>query len=411
MFALHETTQRRVCRVSFLALCVVPTLLTLAGVAYCNRPWRQADWQQTLGQRLHVRAELGDIVRPRPGVTVLSNLRLADLRTNQALGSMGTLSFQRQNSRLILNADRLEIQAEQLPAFVTSFATWLANSDPVPFDLRADQLTITNASLQTVQLNSLSISSDTSDPLNEQYRLTALSESGEKIQLTLESIDDQLSCTIDTRRVALPAWLIGKLVPGVAGCGDAKFTGVISADLEQHHARGKLKGLLNQVDLQQWTGDTSLHQLQGLAQIEIDQLVWSEESLDVVVGRFVAQQGAVSNSLLTAMQELFACQPATDAQWLASMEPDAQIAFEQLAVSFRMSSAGITLNGECADGALLVSNSRPLFYGPPTNSVFAIAQFVRLFHRPQQGWLPDTQSAHQMSRELPLPAGENATQR
>jgi len=409
MFAFHETTQRRICRLIFLVGCVLPTLLTLAGIAYCNRPWRQADWQRTLAQSLHVRAALDKIASPRPGTTVLTNLRLADLRTDLTLGSIGTLSFQRQNSRLTLQADHLEINAEQLPAFAISVATWLATSELEPLDFHADRLTITNRSLQVVQLENLSIRSNTSEPKHQRFRLTALDEAGGTLKIALENKAGTLRLVIDSKQVALPAWLIGKLVPGVGGCGEAKFAGEITAESSNQRVCGKMNGHFDQVELQAWIGDDSPHRLQGNAQVQLEQLAWSDGVIEVVRGKIEAHHGAASYSLLLAMHELFSCVTGADWDTLKPATPEALTPFDQLAISFGMTTAGVTLAGECAGGELVIGDRKPLLYGPQVKFTFPVAQFVQLFHvhRPHEGWITATREAHEMARELPLPGGKD----
>ena len=403
MFALHETTQRRVCRVTFIALCVVPTLLTLVGIAYCNRPWRQSDWQRTLAQRLHVRAELGGISRPRPGMTELCNLQLADLRTNSPLGSIDKLSFHRKNSRQLFRADHLTVEAAQLPDFLTAVTTWLATGELELLDFETERLTITGPSLHTLELTNLTIRSETTDANGQQFQLNATGDTGETIQLALESEQGKLRCIVDAQQVPLPAWLVGQLVPGVGSCGKAIFLGKISATRENQNLRGQLQGTFEQVDLQAWIGIDGPHRLQGIAQVKLEQLDWSGEGIEVVRGSLQTGQGASSFSLLEAMGELFACVPGSDWQALQPATPGELIAFDQLAFRFQMSDEGITLAGECANGELILGQQGPLLYAPQEKPPFAVAQFVRLFHQPQQGWLPDTRGAHAMARELPLP--------
>ncbi len=403
MFALHETTQRRVCRVTFIALCVVPTLLTLVGIAYCNRPWRQVDWQRTLAQSLHVRAELGDITRPRPGMTELWQLQLADLRTDAPLGSIDKLSFHRKNSRLILHADHLTIEAKQFPALVTAISTWLATGELGPLDFQAEQLTVTGPSLHTLKLKNLSIRSETTDAEGQQFQLKALNASGEMIQLALESEQGKLRCIVDAQQVPLPAWLVGQLVPGVRGCGNATFLGKISATSENQHVDGKLQGTFKQVDLQAWGGLDGPHRLQGMAQVDLEQLDWSDGSLEMVRGRIEGAGGAISFSLLKEMVKLFACTPAVDWQTLEPATPETLIPFNQLAFRFQMSSAGMSLAGECPNGELLIGQGSPLLFGPGEDAPFAVAQFVQLFHPSQHGWMSDTRGGNDMARELPLP--------
>ena len=402
MFALHETTQRRVCRVTFLTFCVVPTLLTLVGIAYCNRPWRQADWQQTLAQRLHVRATLDEISRPLPGVTKLTNLHLADLRTNHPLGSIEKLSFHRQNYRLTLHADHLVLEAEQLPAFVSAIATWLATGELELLDFHAEQLTINGPSLRVVQLKDLSIASVYSDSTGQQFQLKAMDDAGETFQLTLESQGGTLRCLVDAQQAALPAWLLGKFVPGLSGCGDATFHGTLTATYENQHTQGKLKGQLSNVDLQTWIGNDGPHHLQGVAQVQLEQIEWLDEGILVAQGNIKVGRGTSSFSLLLNARDICGCTTGPTWETLNSKFVDKPIPFDQLSFSFRMNDAGIAVTGHCEEKALMTFDQIPLLFAPL--QLRPVGELVQLLdYRRQPGWLPATRKAHVMAGKLPLP--------
>lgn len=406
MFALHETTQRRVCRVTFIVLCVVPTLLTLVGIAYCNRPWRQSDWQRTLAQSLHIRATLDDITRPSPGVTELTHLQLADLRTDHPLGSIDKLKFHRQNSRLTLHANHFTLEAEQLPDFVTAVSTWLATGELEPLDFEADRLTIMDSSLRTLVLRELTINSDTTDSQGQHFRLTALDDEGKHIQLSLESEQGRLHFVVDAQQVPLPAWLLGKLVPGISGCGDATFLGRISATSESQTTSGKLEGIFSNIDLQTWIGNDGPHRLRGVAQLELEQLDWSDGRIEMAQGSIKASRGASSFSLLLNARDICGCATGPTWETLSRESEDTLVPFDQLSLSFQLSSTGIAVAGLCKEGAILTLGQISSLFAP--SQVRPVGELVQVFdYRHQPGWLPATRRAHDMAEKLPLPGDES----
>jgi hypothetical protein len=406
MFALHETTQRRVCRTTFVLLCAVPTLLTLVGIAYQLRPWRQQDWRRTLAQTLHVRAELQEISHPRPGETVLSALRLADLRSGHVLGSIEQLKLLHRDATLVLSADSLQLQAEQLPALVAAVSTWLATNEWQPLQFRAEQLLIAGPKFAGLSLERLSIVSESSDAGVLRIQAQARDAAGETLKLLLEKKAGTLRWVVDAQQTPLPAWLVGTLVPGVEACGEARFSGTLVAESAQQRVQGKLRGQIEGVDLQQWIGNATPHRMTGTARVELEPLTWSGNSVQRVQGSVHVQAGAASYSLLTAANRLFGCPLGPAWKTLAGSSEQTLVPLDALAFRFQLGQQGLVLTG--LGEALVLMGSEPLLLSPPGQQAFPVAQLVNLFHRPVQGWLPDTRAAHAMAEELPLP-GEKGT--
>jgi len=413
MFALHEKTQRRVCRGIFMIACVVPTLVAVSWAAYANRPWRERDWQRTLAEQLHVRATLADVSNPRPGTRKLIKLRLADLRNNHELANFDKLDLEHVDGRSTLRADRCAMQADQVPALSATIATWLASAEREPFDFQAAELSIHGPDGQLVTLNEVTIRGVRSGAVR-QFQLQATSADGKPLHLDLEHENGKIHCVLDTQQTALPAWLVGQFVPAVGGCGKALFHGTISATSDNQHTGGTLVGTLTAIDLQSWIGDTGRQRLHAVATIELEEFTWLDQRIETVRGSIATEGGSVTQSVLAAMCKYFGCTPASG--WEAILEPQSlysatMVPFEKLAMSFQLRGLGTVIVGQCHSGALLVGDAMPLLYGPPPqdNAVFPTGNFVNVFHLPRRGWLPDTRAALNMGRELPLP-GDEATQ-
>jgi|GEM_PF-1647142 len=406
MFALHETTQRRVCRVTFLTVCVLPTLLALGWVAYWHRPWRTDDWQCKFTQRLHVQLTLDRVTAPSPGIVSLKNLSFADLRTGELIGEIDSLRTQRESSRQVLRADHLEIQAQQLPRLVAALATWITTGELESLDFHAEQLTIfeeslSRKSLPSVRLTEVSIHCDTSDSQRQRFRLQALDADGEELQLVLENENESLQLLLNAQKSSLPAWLLGKLVPGISSCETAQFWGRIEAVYANRHWRGKLRGVLKQIDLQVWMGDDSPHQLQGMARAELEQLTWAGSQIKIAQGSIRSEHGVCSQSLLQNATQILGCEVGH------AWSSDERVSFDRLALNFQLSEAGFAFVGQCEKNALLVKERTPLLHSPGHKAVLLpMGKFVRLLdYLLQPSWLPATHRSHALAEKLPLPAG------
>jgi hypothetical protein len=422
MFSLHETTQRRVCRVAFVVCALAPALLTVVWSAYSLRPWRAADWRRTLSQQLHVQSTVEGVTSPRPGIQRLAKVRLADLRTELPLATLDDVRVQWQGSRLMLVAQHLEIEAESFSATAATLATWMSATmsatDLPAIELRADRLTIFGGGQQTLSLHNLIMvnerQKDQSQQVVFQAMLPAAGQGGAALPLRLvvEQRGKQTKATLQTGAAQAPSWLLASLLPGVARCAEATFTGSVQLESDARQTRGSMQGRLAGLTLRDWLGPDSPHTIRGTAQVELEQLSWRGDRVVSARGSLQATRGAIGQSLLKEAVKRFYCVPGAsfvvDANASEKLQP-----FDELACEFQISSAGITLTGNCSSlsnatldatsGCLLAVDGRSLLMEPPYASL-PVAQLVQVLSQGASSWLPASQEAHAMAGKLPLPS-------
>lgn len=408
MFSLHETTQRRVCRAAFILCAVVPTLATLIFVAYSLHPWRESDWQRLLAQRLHVHATVQQVASPRPGVTRLHQVQLADLRSERPLGSVNEIQVRWRGSRLVMSVDELRIEAGQLSALAATVATWLATDALPPVELRAERMTFTANGRQGLTLTDVTLQSESNKEGIERLGLQAGA-----CRLLVEH-KQRTVAVLDTGAGRLPAWLFVDLLPSVSRCGEATFAGSVRIEFDSQTVDGLLRGRLEGVALDQWLGPDSRHRVRGTASVEIDQLSWRGDRLAMVHGRIRAKRGAASRSLLAEAEKRLFCVPDSRLGSLASNVSDEFEPFDELACRFQLSDVGLTIAGECrvvgadAPGCVLSRDGRPLVWEPRYANL-PVAQFVQMLSQPAASWLPASAEAHEMAGKLPLPSSRPET--
>jgi hypothetical protein len=414
MFSLHETTQRRVCRVAFVVCAAVPTLLTFAWVVHAQRPWREADWRCTLSQQLHVRATVEQIASPRPGVVCLKKVRLADLRSDRPLGELDEIRVQWRGQQLTLVADHLRIEAESFPTLAAMLATWLSATELPAIDLQVKRLTIVGSSQQTLSLLHVRVQSQRKAAQAQQLAIQAILPAAEQggatqtLRLVAEQRGKLTTATLDTDSARLPSWLLADLLPSVARCAGATFTGSVRLKGDAQQVSGSLHGRLDNLTVSDWLGPDSPHRVRGTAHVELDQLTWRGDRVVAAHGILYAANGSLGNSLLFDMIKRFYCVPGPLAGSKTNSVEKMQ-SFDELACGFHISSAGITLTGKCASlrdtapGCMLAVDGRPLLM-EPTYANLPVAQLVQVLSQPASSWLPASQEAHALAGKLPLPS-------
>ena len=75
---LHDRTKRRLMLTTFVGACLMPTLANVAWCLSLRLPSRCAATEQRIGRLLGLRAEIGHIEDPRPGMLRIANLSLKD---------------------------------------------------------------------------------------------------------------------------------------------------------------------------------------------------------------------------------------------------------------------------------------------------------------------------------------------
>jgi hypothetical protein len=415
MFSLHESTQRRVCRVAFVVCAVLPTLATLSFVAYVHRPWREADWQRTLSQRLHVRVAVDEVASPQPGVKRLHNVRLADLRSERPLGSLNEIRAQWRGSQLTLTADELRIEAGQLPILAAAIATWIAIDSLPVAELQADRLTVVDAGQRSVTFKNVRLHGEANGArtgrLAVQAELSRIEQGTIPLSLRLlvEQRDGATVAVLDTGGARVPAWLLLDLLPSLSRCVDATFAGSLRLEGDSQNLCGTLRGQFDNVALNQWIGPGTSHRVQGTASVTLDQLQWRAGRVEKVVGNLRAERGAVSLSLLADVVKRLFFLPGAQLGNLELGVGDELQTFDELACSFQLTDAGITIGGECplggdgAPGCVLAVGGRPLLVESRYPNL-PVAQLVQVLSQPAASWLPASQEAHDMAGKLPLPS-------
>ncbi len=414
MFSFHETTQRRICRWAFVAFAIVPTLLALGTIIYVHRPWREADWQQTLSRQLHVRAEIGRVSNPRPGITRLADVRLADLRTGQPLCAISELRASWHGGELSLRCDELQVHAAQFSALATTLSTCTASAELPVFKLQADLAKIVGPQGQMFVLAKLQLRTDADDSrsLRWQLRAETVEQEANPLKLSVEQLSDEpqtVRCVLNSQAARIPGWLMADVLPSVGQSESASFSGMLQLDSTVHQLICTVSGRFENIPLEQWSDAGNNRHLQGVATIALEHARWKNDRLEQAHGNLVVQGGQASNLLLEEFVKRLYCRPAPGLANRRGSLPHANQTFDELACRFHLTREGIAITGtckSCADGTLgclLAIDGQPMLL-EPQYKYLPVAHLVQIFSAPTAYWLPASEEAHAMADTLPLPS-------
>jgi hypothetical protein len=427
MFALHETTRKRVCRLAFCALCLAPTLATAAWIGSQRLPGRKSRVARELSQAFGVHMKLANWREPRPRMVRSGGVSLSDPRSGFSLGEITAFESRSTGAGRILTAASITIECERLATLAEKVSVWLANLPWEPHEIHVDKLVLKGprqsdakaktAVLELQQLHGL-IDRDAAGRLQARFEgclVDALPDDSQVIRLTLEPSSDKESSaavvTLQTQSAALPAWVIAAGVSGFGELGiDARFQGTIRWLLERPEAAGSLNGRVINVNAAAVLPSNSPHSLRGSAVVELADMHWRGRRLEKLNGSVRLENGAASRSIVAAAVKHLLCVQASDGRTAeaANDEVGDLIALDLLACRFQLDGNGLTLSGNCqqeADwpkGCVTVSGFQPLLVEPAYIQL-PLGAWVQFVSAPGASWLPATREAVEAAERLPLP--------
>ena len=413
MFSLHETTQRKLCRILFVALCGVPTLLLIVYGLRLNLPGHRAAVASELAEQIGAGVFLDDIVYPRPGHTRLFNVKLRDPETGGEIGQMRELDIVETDGRIVVYAAQPRLDARHFALVWRRLEDRVLRAGPSAaqrIELRAADLTITSpkAEAQTLRQVLLVITREETGTVAELKYSVAGIDMPEPAVLRLaqrRSGAEQSSTQLawHTGGAALPVAPWVAKFPWLAQLGkNCHFRGELTAEETSQGWRGELAGELRRIDLEQLVSDQFPHKLSGESRAIVEQLRFEQGRVVAARGRIEAGPGVLGQSLVASMAEHFSWQ--IGGERAASVKPDALRRYSQLALHFSLDEQRLKLRGECADSpertALAVGGER--YLTPPENSVSPLA-IVRALSPASDHDVPATKATRSLIQVLPLP--------
>jgi hypothetical protein len=331
MFSLHETTRKRTCRTAFFALCLAPTCATAAWIADHHLPWRDAAAARQLSDRYHLDVTLTDWQDPRPSMTRLAGVTIAEPGVAAPLLKLTGVESHQHGDALILSIDELTLAVADLPALAARLEWSLTRTTAAKIELHIRKLALLTSAgsdapvtlhqlhgviqrgqrdLPRLQLIAHLAEQPAADakPIGLAVAPTAAPTSGEEAgdEEKLGAAAPGQVVTFNTQQNAIPVALLAPLVPAAAFNDSATFTGVVTWHA---NAAGALGGRLDGIDLAGILPRNSPHILTGKAVVELTDCRWQGEQFQRLAGTFTAVGAEANGSLLIAAPTYLACSP------------------------------------------------------------------------------------------------------
>ena len=415
MFAMHQSTRRRVCRTVFLAGCVAPTLLILGAAAFYATPGHRAECEARLSARLGLTVRCGRVSYPRPGTTLLSGVEFSDPETGGTVATARLIESARRDGRLLVvvsqptvRRERLDLLCRVLHDRVLCGAGGVAGAD-LPIQLLMGEVTLDGSggdeTFSEVRCD-VGAQRDGAQAA-VRFRTVADDRSGPAPQLRLSrdrtAVPPATRLELHTGNTPLPCSLAAAWVPALDRLGDtATMRGSLWVERTADGHRGEAAGRIVGIDLDRLIGRDFARTLTGTADVTFQRAVLEQGRIVEAAGSIAAGPGVAERSLLLAASDSMRLPKAT---WLAE-RADPLVRYAQLSAAFRIDARGLALAGQCdgpLSGVVVAGDSGPLLGQPDADTVPVVA-LVRALVPESRVQVPMTVQTDALMRLLPIPS-------
>ena len=411
-----------------LTLCLLPTASVLAWAVAQHLPSTHSTCEQDLGQYLGLRVVAERITRPRPGIIRWNGLTLVDPETGERLLWSPFVEAISRDDAWVLQMTTARIESSRADRIWSSIATRLRRPDAPTVRLTVRDLVLVSDRPddgpfeQTlhdvrVELKSVAESTQLRSSFRYQHASSSAVKDGSTGTSSRTSSVTQLSVVrnrqtappstqfeLRTGETPLPCSLLAVL--GRAGeqvASSGKFRGYIWATRSGAEWTGELAGEFTEFDLDNLVATDARWNIGGPARLTIERARFGNGRISELSGALRSGPGTIDRDLLDRSTTAFRMVA------ISPNHPSAAVAFDELAATFDLRPAGLTIHGVCAQaplGTLLVSDGHPALFTQRQEPLPLVALLNVLVPRStSQG--PMSADVQRLARVLPMAVTEN----
>lgn len=401
---MHERTRRLVCRVCFLSVCLLPTVVVVAWVGVHLQPWRARSYEQLLSERLGAKVRLTSVTNPRPGVMRFCGVAWADQEFDRAVLAIQQLDVVQGRAALRLVASgTTTISPAGLAAMHRLASERLKRADAMPIRLMSGEVNcrLNDRSITLVNLDAGIELVTNGAQATAVFHVAGVE--GDPLRLRLvrnrQITPPTFAWELVTGQTPLPCWLVAEMLPALNRFGvETTFRGSAWAVKSDQGWTGQVKGQFAAVDLQSALEGIVPDNITGHTRIDVEHAEFLAGRLISLTARANGGPGKIGRGLLSTISERLEAAAPIDSGDL----PD-QVDYEQLDAVFRIDARGLAIHGNCLGaprGTLLVGKTAPLLTEP--RFVQPITKLFALLSPASQSMVPFTPHSQALAQILPL---------
>lgn len=375
---MHETTQRLICRVAFISLCVLPTIVLAGSVGWRVWPARYDAVLASIGLRVGARIEVDQITTPKPGIWRAEGIRFCDPETADLWASIDWLEFKRGTDTFVAKGGELQVVSS---AAFKGAEQWLRNGLLTDIHARFEQFSLARSGAKVTNWKTIELLFSCNQTTGTELLIKQLNGAGRLyVNRDRQTSKPSTKLQLNTGQGTIAYdWLP---VANHQQNTTAKFTGQLEATWSDSSQRIGMSGSLAGVSPTVLIGAPGgLSCEQGLT-VVIEQLELLDGRIRELRAQIDTNRGAVEPSFLLAAIRQLGCRATTELQrqWpqAGTADPVSPLPFDRLSLHIQLNQSGCWLSGSTLRGGLLASGDKNLLLAPLSShlSVTSLLQYV-----------------------------------
>lgn len=394
-----------VCRGAFLALCVLPTLLTIGFIAFyrlsIRSPAAKAEWERELSQRLGLAVSIDGLSYPQPSVAELAGVKISDAETGVLLAECRLAEILDAGEKWDVTLIEPSAERNELARLLQRLHDRVLIGDAPSLRLAATHMTLRHDdAVQSLHDVTTEIEPSQTGPtvsLHFRHSQSAVAKCELAIRRNRQITPPATQIEWDFAD-PVPAKLASGLLAELSDLGPrATLLGSGNLTWQDRKLSGELYAKVDGIDLSRVVSEQFPHRLNGQATLTLERAVLKDGRLDGLRGTLVSEGGRISHSLVAAAAEHLLLRAELPRE-------DGSITYDRLAIGFTVTGEHLRLMGVRGDDTVLAApDGESLLTVPANHDVSALA-LVRMLVPDSQVQVPATRQTASLLRWLPIPS-------
>lgn len=420
---MHDSTRRIICRIAFVAVCLLPTGTLCAWVVYRATPlhsWRtRCAWEQKLFEHTGLLASVDLVQHPTRNRVLLKGVKLTDPDGGGLAAQVRVIELAQMDRGVVAICSQPEVQSGQLSRMGELLCQRVLRGPSLlePVQLSSGDLTLHREQGATTLTDVRCVVGERETRMETviEFRIAGLEMPNPAQLRVARQRQTSAAATVwelRTDDADVPCEMLADHLPVLRLLGErSRFRGVAWIEQSNRSWSGEVAGRFSQVDLEQVMTPFP-HKLSGFADVTISHSRFSGGRLVEIAGSLQCDGGVVSRSLLAAAAESLRLSGS-----LGSEHGHTLLAYKQLAFGFQLDGEQLQLSGLCEPTparAVMVDGTGQVLLSESSGGVPAVS-LTRMLVPQSDVQVPATIATEALLRALPIPevrapAARTATQ-